>query len=151
MYVTMCVCVCKHACRVCLDYDISVTTHHSKQKFLVSSCKCRDYNFNLELLLYLKDWNKLQMNFFTLRWYLPKSVNINFDFQTVQWNLRIIVDLRYILFYYLWINKDSVAQWIRRWSTEPEILGSIPSRVVIFWTHQQLFIIGLATYNLCVE
>jgi hypothetical protein len=28
--------------------------------------------------------------------------------------------------------KDSVAQWIRRWSTEPEILGSIPSRVVSF-------------------
>ena len=25
--------------------------------------------------------------------------------------------------------KDSVAQWIRRWSTEPEILGSIPSGV----------------------
>ncbi|KAL2323620.1 hypothetical protein Fmac_027999 [Flemingia macrophylla] len=24
---------------------------------------------------------------------------------------------------------DSVAQWIRRWSTEPEILGSIPSGV----------------------
>ena len=27
---------------------------------------------------------------------------------------------------------DSMAQWIRRWSTEPEILGSIPSGVVIF-------------------
>ena len=27
--------------------------------------------------------------------------------------------------------KDSMAQWIRRWSTEPEILGSIPSEVVI--------------------
>ena len=26
-------------------------------------------------------------------------------------------------------HKDSVAQWIRRWSTEPEILGSIPSGV----------------------
>jgi hypothetical protein len=29
-----------------------------------------------------------------------------------------------------------VAQWIRRWSTEPEILGSIPSGVVfcfVFW------------------
>jgi hypothetical protein len=26
---------------------------------------------------------------------------------------------------------DSVAQWIRRWSTEPEILGSIPSGVAI--------------------
>ena len=25
---------------------------------------------------------------------------------------------------------DSMAQWIRRWSTEPEILGSIPSGVV---------------------
>ena len=30
------------------------------------------------------------------------------------------------------LNKnDSVAQWIRRWSTEPEILGSIPSEVEI--------------------
>ena len=28
-------------------------------------------------------------------------------------------------------HKDSVAQWIRRWSTEPEILGSIPSGVVV--------------------
>ena len=27
-------------------------------------------------------------------------------------------------------QKDSMAQWIRRWSTEPEILGSIPSGVV---------------------
>ena len=26
-------------------------------------------------------------------------------------------------------EKDSMAQWIRRWSTEPEILGSIPSGV----------------------
>jgi hypothetical protein len=25
-----------------------------------------------------------------------------------------------------------MAQWIRRWSTEPEILGSIPSGVVSF-------------------
>ena len=25
-----------------------------------------------------------------------------------------------------------MAQWIRRWSTEPEILGSIPSEVVPF-------------------
>jgi hypothetical protein len=31
-----------------------------------------------------------------------------------------------------------MAQWIRRWSTEPEILGSIPSGVEI--------IVGLATY-----
>ncbi|KAK8484981.1 hypothetical protein V6N13_063051 [Hibiscus sabdariffa] len=27
-------------------------------------------------------------------------------------------------------TNDSMAQWIRRWSTEPEILGSIPSGVV---------------------
>jgi hypothetical protein len=26
-------------------------------------------------------------------------------------------------------HEDSVAQWIRRWSTEPEILGLIPSGV----------------------
>lgn len=26
-----------------------------------------------------------------------------------------------------------MAQWIRRWSTEPEILGSIPSEVVSFF------------------
>ncbi|KAK7283920.1 hypothetical protein RIF29_13669 [Crotalaria pallida] len=26
-----------------------------------------------------------------------------------------------------------MAQWIRRWSTEPEILGSIPSGVVFFF------------------
>ena len=26
---------------------------------------------------------------------------------------------------------DSMAQWIRRWSTKPEILGSIPSEVVL--------------------
>jgi hypothetical protein len=36
---------------------------------------------------------------------------------------------------YIWLisfvhHVDSVAQWIRRWSTEPEILGSIPSGVV---------------------
>ena len=30
-------------------------------------------------------------------------------------------------------HEDSVAQWIRRWSTEPEILGSIPSGVVSFF------------------
>ena len=28
---------------------------------------------------------------------------------------------------------DFMAQWIRRWSTEPEILGSIPSGVVFFF------------------
>lgn len=33
-----------------------------------------------------------------------------------------------------------MAQWIRRWSTEPEILGSIPSEVV------DMFIFGFATY-----
>ena len=26
-----------------------------------------------------------------------------------------------------------MAQWIRRWSTEPEILGSIPSEVVFLY------------------
>jgi hypothetical protein len=27
---------------------------------------------------------------------------------------------------------DFMAQWIRRWSTKPEILGSIPSEVVLY-------------------
>ena len=26
-------------------------------------------------------------------------------------------------------TEDPMAQWIRRWSTKPEILGSIPSRI----------------------
>jgi hypothetical protein len=36
-------------------------------------------------------------------------------------------------------TRDSVAQWIRRWSTEPEILGSIPSGVVLFLSSENYF------------
>ena len=39
--------------------------------------------------------------------------------------------------------KDSVAQWIRRWSTEPEILGSIPSGVGFFFFFPLLIISGV--------
>ena len=28
-----------------------------------------------------------------------------------------------------WKTEDPMAQWIRRWSTKPEILGSIPGRI----------------------
>ena len=40
-------------------------------------------------------------------------------------------------------QKDSMAQWIRRWSTEPEILGSIPSGVALFFI---LFFVPLLVY-----
>ncbi|MED6217236.1 hypothetical protein PIB30_015798 [Stylosanthes scabra] len=36
------------------------------------------------------------------------------------------------------IGDDSMAQWIRRWSTEPEILGSIPSGKLSSVTHMYL-------------
>ena len=36
-----------------------------------------------------------------------------------------------------------MAQWIRRWSTEPEILGSIPSGVVL----SRLFIFSTLVKN----
>ena len=41
-------------------------------------------------------------------------------------------------------QRDSMAQWIRRWSTEPEILGSIPSGVVLsffsFFKHFGIYV-----------
>ena len=41
-------------------------------------------------------------------------------------------------------SNDSVAQWIRRWSTKPEILGSIPSYIFV---SALLVFSGIIAYN----
>jgi hypothetical protein len=38
-------------------------------------------------------------------------------------------ELNLEVFKFYCFSEDSAAQWIRRWSTEPEILGLIPRRV----------------------
>ncbi len=55
----------------------------------------------------------------------------------------------------LWIERvlspDRVAQWIRRWSTEPEILGSIPSMVVILFLYfEALLLAGFFLFLVCL-
>jgi hypothetical protein len=41
-----------------------------------------------------------------------------------------------------------MAQWIRRWSTEPEILGSIPSEVATFIFTKSLKAFGMSCHSL---
>ncbi len=49
------------------------------------------------------------------------------------------------------MSSDRVAQWIRRWSTEPEILGSIPSMVVILFLHSEVLSVGWILFILSLS